>query len=226
MDGCVGMRFVGCSGRGCGSWCAAPGAAAPAAAAAAVGCTEAAPAAAAPAAAAAAGGCTETAPAAAAPAAAAAARGCTEAPHQEQQPQRPQRMPERVMQLKPKAHQEPQPRPLQPPKRVPTQPSTQRRLRDGRRACHRRAGAASLGERHMCLLRVQASWNAPGRCRILRNNWRIRHRPGKLQEACNRRRHMCHSPTHRPRRNCSSGSVGDVVVVVAQWHVEEGHVAR
>ncbi len=33
-------------------------------------------------------------------------------------------MPERVLQLKPKAHQEPQPRPLQPLKRIPTQPST------------------------------------------------------------------------------------------------------
>ena len=42
----------------------------------------------------------------------------------------------------------------------------------------------------MCLLRVKASWNAPGRGRILRNNRRIRPRPGKLQEARNRRRHM------------------------------------
>ena len=33
-------------------------------------------------------------------------------------------MPERVLQLKPKAHQEPQPRPLQPTKRVPKPPPT------------------------------------------------------------------------------------------------------
>ena len=33
-------------------------------------------------------------------------------------------MPERVLQLKPKAHQEPQPRPLQPTTRIPMQPPT------------------------------------------------------------------------------------------------------
>ena len=56
------------------------------------------------------------------------------------------------------------------------------------------------------------------------NTRRIRPRPGKLQEARNRRRHICRSPSHRPRHNCSSGSVADGVVV-AQWRVAAGHVA-